>query len=68
MQNKKHWANTEPCGTSDVMFDRGTGVFDRDILFSITQIRLKPALHNTSGVIMLELTHQYIMINCVECL
>ena len=47
---------------------RGNGVFARDILFNITQIRLQPALYDTSDAIMHTLTHQYVMINCVECI
>ena len=46
---------------------RGTASFDWDILFPVTQIRLKPVLHDTSDAIMQELTYQYVMINCVEC-
>ena len=46
----------------------GTGVVDWDILFPITQIRIKPALHNTYDTIMQESAHQYVMINCVECI
>ena len=59
--------NTEYCGTPIVMFDRGTAVFDRLFLFPITQIRVEPALHDTSDAIMQELIHQYVMINSVEC-
>ena len=62
--------NTELCGTPNVMFD----IEELEILtetyclFPITQIRLEPAQHDTSDAIMLELTHQYIVINCIECL
>ena len=30
-------------------------------------VSYKPALHDTSDPIMLELAHQYVMINSVEC-
>ena len=49
------------------MIDEKIIIGDKDILFPITQIRLKPALHDTSDALMQELTHHYVMINCVEC-
>ena len=43
---------TEPRGTPNVMFwHRGTAVFDWVMLFPVTQIRLKPVLHDTSNAI-----------------
>ena len=33
------------------------------MLFPATQIRLKPAMHDTSEAILQELTHQYVMVN-----
>ena len=32
-------------------------------MFSITQVRLQPALHNTSDAIMQKLSREYVMIN-----
>ena len=40
---------------------------EKDLKYYITKIRIKPALHDTSAAIMQELTHQFVMINCVEC-
>ena len=59
IQKKKYWSDTEPCETPNVMLAL-TGVFDCDILFPVTQIRFKPALHDISNAIMQEITHQYI--------
>ena len=59
--------NTEPCGAPDITFDIEELQFLFEILFPITQIRLKLALYDTSDAIMKELTHLYVMINCVEC-
>ena len=67
IQKKKYWAQHRSLwNTQCNVWDRGTAVFDWDILFPVTQIRLKPLLHDTSDTIMQELTHQCVMINCVE--
>ena len=59
------WSSTDPCGTPNVMFDIEK-LFLVETYFPITQIRLKPAQHDTSDDIMQELTHKYVMINYVE--
>ena len=41
-------------------------MFISSLTFPIIQIRLKPAVHDTTDATMQELTHQYVMINCVE--
>ena len=43
-----------------------TAVFDWNILFPVTEIGLKPAQHDTSDAFMPDLTHKYVMINCVQ--
>ena len=68
IQKKSTVSNTEPCVTPNVMFDIKELEFLTEILFPITQIRLKPVLHDTSDAIMPERTHQYLMVNCVGCL
>ena len=69
MYKKKYWAQHRTLrNTQWNVWHRGAGVLGWDILFPITQIRLKPAQHDTSDASMLELTHQYLMINCIECL
>ena len=40
--------------------------FPLRIWFLITQITLKPALHDTTDAVMQKLTLQYVMINCVN--
>ena len=68
IQKKKYWAKHQSLWAPQYnVWYRGTTVFDWEILFPVTQIRLKPTLHDTSDAIMQELTHQYVMINCVEC-
>ena len=68
IQKKKYWAQHRPLwNTHCNVWDRGTAVFDWDVLYPVTQIRLKPVLYDTSDAIMQELTHQYVMINFVEC-
>ena len=57
-KRKSTGPNTDTCGTPNAMFD---------VLFPVTQIRLKPVLHDISNVIMQKLAHQYVMINGVEC-
>ena len=64
-KRKSTGPNAEPCGTPNVIFDRGIAVSDLDVLFPVSQIRLKPVLHDTSDAIMQKLTHEYVMINCV---
>ena len=58
IQKKEYWCS---------VWNRGTVVFDWDLFFPVTQIRLNLVLHDTSDAIMQKLTHQYVMINCVEC-
>ena len=68
IQKKEYWAQHRSLwNTQCNVWHRGTAVFDWDILFPVTQMRLKPVLHDTSDAIMQELTQQYVMINCVEC-
>ena len=67
-KRKSTGPNTDACGTPNVMFDIEELEFlTETLLFPIAQIRLKPALHDTTDAIMQELTHQYIMINYIEC-
>ena len=49
------------------VWHRLIAVFDWDVLFHVSQIQLKPVLHDTSDAILQKLTHQYVLINCVEC-
>ena len=66
-QKKMYWAQHWTLwNTQCNVWDRGTAVFDWDVLFPVTQIRLKPVLHATSDAMMQEPTHQYDMINCVK--
>ena len=67
-KRKSTGPNTDPCETPYVMFniDELQFLIDLEVLFPVTQIRLKPVLHDTSDAILQELTHQYVMINCVE--
>ena len=68
IQKKKYWAQHRTLwNTQCNVWHRRIAVSDWDALFPVTQIRLKPVLHDTSDVIMQELTHQYVMINSVEC-
>ena len=53
---------TPSLGTPNIMFDVEELEFFTDVLFLITQIRLKPALYDTSDAIMQKLTYQYAMI------
>ena len=58
IQKKKYWAQHRPLWNPQCnVWDRGTAVFDWYVLFD----------WDTSDTIMQELTHQYVMINCVEC-
>ena len=67
IQKKKHCAKHQALwNTQCNAWHSGTVVFKWDILFPVTQIRLKPVLHDTSDAIIQELTHQYVMINCDE--
>ena len=71
IQKKEYWAQTPILvvlwNTQCNVWHRGIAVFDWDILFPVTQIRSNLTWHDTSDGIMQELTHQYVMINCVEC-
>ena len=58
IQQKRYWARHRALwNTQCNLWDRGTAVFDWDVLFPVTQIRLKPVLHDISDAIMQELTH-----------
>ena len=62
-KRKSTGPNTEPCGTPNIMFDIEGLQFLIQTYIPLTQIRLKPALHDTSEAIMHEITRQYVMIN-----
>ena len=67
IQKKKYFAQHRALwNTQCNVWDRGTAVFNWDVLFPVTQIWLKPVMHDTSDAIMQELTHQYVMINWLE--
>ena len=66
-KRKSYVPNSDPWWTPNVMFDIEELEFLTDILFPITQVRIKPAVNDTTDAIMLELTHLYVMINCAEC-
>ena len=68
IQKKEYWAQHRTLwNTLCNVSHWGIAVFDWDVLFLVTQIRLKPVLHDTSDTIMQKLTHQYVKINCVKC-
>ena len=68
IQKKEYWVQHRALwNTQCNVWHRGIVIFDWDVLFPVSQIRLKPVLHDTSDAIMQKLTHQYVMINCVEC-
>ena len=65
IQKKNTGPNTDPCGTLNVMFTLKSCSFWLRRSDPISQLILNPALHDTSDAVMQEVTHQYVMINCV---
>ena len=53
IQKKKYWAQHRALwNTHCNVWHRGTAIFDWDVLFPVTQIWLKPVLHDISDAIM----------------
>ena len=66
-KRKSTGLNTKPCWTANVMFDIEELQFLMRHFVSCYSNKTQPALHDTCNAIMQQLTHQYVMINCVEC-
>ena len=57
---------TETCETPNVMIDiEELELLTETYCFLFLKLLIT---HDTTDAIMLELTHQYLMINCIECL
>ena len=65
-KRKSTGPNTEPCGTLNVMFDIEELQFLIET-YCFLLLKYDSNQHDTSDAIMQELTHQYVMINSVEC-